>query len=46
MPLELMVGWPLFAASRTTQPLIVAVCGPFAASLFGSGVSGVRPRLL
>ena len=46
MPLELIVGWPPLAASRTTHPLIVAVCGLLAALLFGSGLSGVRPRLL
>src|SRR5215510_10801763 len=46
MPLELIVGCPPLAASRTTHPLIVAACGLLAASLFGSGLSGVRPRLL
>src|SRR5262245_21620865 len=46
MPLEAIVGCPPLAASRTTQPLTVAVCGLLAASLFGSGLSGVRPWLL
>src|SRR5258705_12060898 len=46
MPLAELVGGPPLAASRTTQPLIVEVCGALAASLFGSGLSGVRPRLV
>ena len=43
-PLAAIVGCPLFAASRTTQPLSVDVGALRAVSLFGPVLSGARPR--
>ncbi|PYR63408.1 MAG: hypothetical protein DMF88_25320 [Acidobacteria bacterium] len=45
-PLAAIVAFPPLAASRTPQPLIVAVCALLAVSLFGSGRSGARPRVV